>query len=139
MDIKVKRERFLAWANEIKELGYKVFVIQPTEHFEYCCYGWVVNEKDEIGYFQSDEWGSGITFSTVHKPTREFGSGFGLDDEFESRTVFTKEIVDRCFVTVPDWFYQRPYWERKNLHLIKKYTATEFFENYWNKKNVVQL
>ena len=44
MDIKQKRERFLMFANQIKDLGYKVYIKKSEES----AYGYIVNEKDEI-------------------------------------------------------------------------------------------
>ena len=130
MDIKqTKKELFDKLANDIKKLGYKVFVSYNDwgQH-----YGWVVNDKDEVGYFQFDDFCCGITFSTVHKPCHEFGTGFALDDWFNGHRTFTKELVDRCFV-------HHPSWARGNLSAIRKYTATEFFADHRNKENIIKL
>lgn len=135
MNTNAKKERFLGFANEIKNLGYKVYITNR----EFSTYGWIVNDKDEIGYFQMDDFGCGIRFSTVHKPMNEYGAGFSLDDTFETHTEFTKELVDRIFVKYPDWMLERPYWEKKHLNDIKKYSAKEFIETYWDQKNLCEL
>lgn len=124
----IKKELFLYYAKHIKDLGYKVFVTNR----EFSNYGWIVNEKDEVGYFQLGDFGYGVTFSTVHKPCYEFGSGFGLDDWDKPHKTFTKEIVDRCFA-------HHPYWAKGKLSQIRKYTATEYFANYWDKKNIIEI
>ena len=135
MNTNEKKERFLGYANEIKNLGYKVYIVQS----DYYNYGWIVNDKDEIGYFQLSEWGFGVTFSTCHKPMKEYGTGFRLDDNFDYHTEFSRELVDRVFAKYPDWMLERPYFERKYLNEIRKYSAKEFLENHWDNKNIKEL
>lgn len=134
-----KKEKFLEDAKAIKALGYRVFVTKR----DFSCYGWVVNEKDEIGHFQQGDYGYGIRFSTMHYGTKHMGTGFGLDDWDECKSEFTKEIVDRCFVRVPAWCYQagwcRTKEELKDLENVKKYKASEWLTTYWDKENVVEL
>ena len=124
MDIKKKRERFLMFANQIKDLGYKVYIKKSEES----AYGYIVNEKDEIGYFQLDEWGCDLHFGTMHKPCRWFGKGFGI---CETNKV-TKDKIDKVFIKYPAW-------ARGMLSAIKKWTATEFLEKNWDKDNIIQL
>ena len=134
-----KRKMFLGYANEIKNLGYKVFVSKPTKISLDKNYGWIVNEKDEIGYFQYEPY-CGVRFSTIHKPMNEYGSGFSCEnDRWNYHTTFSKEIVDRCFARVPGWMFSRPSWEKKHLDKIRKWTATEYFEKYWDKANLIEL
>lgn len=131
----LKRKKFEEYAQAIKDLGYKVFV-RKYEGDDYLNnYGWIVNDKDEIGYFQLDRFGFAVTFSTLHKPC-VFGRGFGLDDEFEGWKTFDREIVDRCFIHHPDWL--NPFDLRK-VGEIHKWTATEYFAKYWNKESVIEF
>ena len=125
MDIKKKRERFLMFANQIKDLGYKVYIKNSEES----AYGYIVNEKDEIGYFQLDEWGCDLHFGTMHKPSGEFGTGFGI---YNYTNEISKEIIDKVFI-------KYPVWAKGRLSAIKKWTATEFLENNWDKDNIIQL
>lgn len=138
MEAKEKREIFLGYAKEIKALGYRVFVTESKDPRYPALYGWVVNEKDEIGYFQYDVY-EGVHFSTVHKAMHEYGTGFAAELGDTHYTTFSRELVDKCFVRVPDWMLARPSWEKKYLGEIKKLTATEYFENYWNKENVKEI
>ena len=124
MDIKQKRERFLMFANQIKDLGYKVYIKKREDS----TYGYIVNEKDEIGYFQLDEWGCDIHYGTIHKPCREFGTGFGIKETSE----VSREIIDKTFI-------KYPVWAKGMLSAIKKWTATEFLEKNWDKDNIIQL
>ena len=132
-------ERFIADAKKIKELGYRVFVNADSMWR----YGYVVNDKDEIGYFQQGDYGFGIVFSTKHYGTRKFGSGFSLDNWDEAHSEFTREIVDRCFVRVPSHCYQngwcRTKEERDDLENVKKYKASEYLATCCNKDSLVEL
>ena len=136
MYAKEKKEKFLGYANEIKNLGYKVFVTTR----EMSNYGWIVNDKDEIGYFQLGDYGFGIKFSCIHHPMNEYGSGFSVhDDSNDYDTEFSRESVDRVFAKYPGWMLSRPHWEQKLLGSIKKYSAKEYLENYWDKANIVEI
>lgn len=127
MDIKKKRELFLDYAMQIKELGYKVIVKSRED----CCYGWIVNDKDEIGYFQLSSWGFGIQFSMIHVPCTGYGSGFSCEkDQFDYQTEMTREIVDRCFAFAPIW---------ASGAKIKKWSAKKFLAQHWDKENDVEL
>ena len=123
-----KELRFIDYAKQIKSLGYKVVVTNRPNS----CYGWVINDKDQIGYFQLGDYGWGIRFSSIHKGTRDFGQGFMLDDWDEAKSEFTKEIVDRCFV-------HHPAWAKGNVGSIVKYSAKEYLDTYWDKKNLVEI
>lgn len=114
------REDFLQYAREIKDLGYKVYICTDPMYN----YGYIVNDKDEVGYFQLGEfWG--VSFSTKHKPNTEFGCGFGLDDWDKPQvSPLSRKIVDRVFIHHPSW--ARP---SNKIHTIKKWSATEFLNN----------
>ena len=135
-----KREQFIKYANEVKALGYRVFVTKESNGY---CYGYVVNEKDEIGYFQLGDYGYGLSFSTIHHGTKLMGRGFCLDEWDKLPCEFTREIVDRCFVRVPSWCYQKGWYrtkeERKALDNIKKYKASEYLSSLWNKDDIEEL
>ena len=120
-----RREKFLEYANEIKNLGYTVFVCQD-ETFNY---GYVINDKDQIGYFQLGDYGYGVRFSTKHKPAKGIGSGFSIDDWDECKTEMTREIVDRCFAVAPDW-YRNIFGEDGP---IVKWSAKEYLEKPFTK------
>lgn len=131
MKAEEKKQRFLTFAEDIKNLGYKV-LLSPASLDRFFYYGYVINDKDEVGSFSLDEWGGGIRFSTMHKPCKNFGCGFSLDDSFEGQTEMTKEIVDRCFQHHPDW-------AKGNTALIKKYKASEWIKTCWNKEELKEL
>ena len=86
-----------------------------------------------------DDFSCGITFSTVHKPMNHYGSGFSCDDAWVSHIDFSRELVDRVFARYPDWMNEKPYFERKWLCDIKKWSAKEYLEKFWDKKNLVEI
>ena len=130
-----KRDNFLQYANEIKSLGYKVYVIDNNDSN----YGFIVNGRNEIGYFQLTWFGEGIHLSTMHKPCH-FGTGFscsgGVDDYI---TELTTNAIDEAFAQYPSWVLDLPRWEKKRLNEVHKYKADEYLANYWNKQNLVEL
>lgn len=120
------KEQFLSYAKEIKEMGYRVFVSTRENSF-HTFYGWIVNEKDEIGYFQYEPY-RGIKLSTIHKPGR-FGTGFTVGNP-DGQYVFSKKLIEMVFSKCPSWVCSL---------VIVKWTATEYFNHYWDKENVVQI
>lgn len=134
-----KRKNFLAYAQEIRNLGYRV-IINGDALWNY---GYIINDKDEIGCFQLDDWGCGVRFSTMHYGTRTMGTGFGLDDSFNGHTKITKNIVDRCFVRVPahccapGWCRTKE--GRDDLERVKKYKGSDYIAMHWNKDKLVEL
>lgn len=134
-----RRENFLAYAEKIKALGYRVFI----NNDRMWNYGYIVNDKDEIGNFQLGDYGYGISFSTMHYGTKHMGTGFSLDEWDKLHEEFTREIVDRCFVRVPAHCYHagwcRTKEELKDLENVKKYKASEYLANVFNKDKIVEL
>lgn len=129
-----KREIFINYAKQIKALGYRVYIQQDTMYN----YGYIVNDKDEVGYFQLGDYGYGIRFSTMHKPMKILGTGFSLDDWDETHETFTNKIVDRCFLHHPAWAERWAKFkeEKEAINHIVKHKASEFIAN---KKNLLEL
>lgn len=118
-----KKETFLHYAKEIKNLGYRVFVYSGDYSFNF---GYIVNDKNQIGYFQLGDFGYGVLFGTEHKPIANLGSGFSLDMWDEAHETFSRELVDRVFVKYPHWATR---FNEKDLQKIEKYTADEFLKD----------
>ena len=130
-----KRETFLHYAEEIKNLGYKVYVNDVSKGYSFGNYGYIINEKGEVGYFQLGDFGYGVSFSTKHKPCGHFGTGFGLDSWDNLPREITKEVVDRVFMHHPSWVSG---FDLRYLHEIVKYNEQSFLESCWG-KNVILL
>ena len=123
-----KREKFLQYAKEIKNLGYKVFVTADKMF----CFGYIVNDKDQIGEFQLGDYGYGVRFLTKHKPLSGYGTGFVLDDWDECKETFTKEIIDRIFVKYPHWANLQEtdkFGRYVSRESIQKYSAKEYIDS----------
>lgn len=127
-----KRERFLHYAKQVKDLGYKVLI--PNRESYSGTYGYIINDKDEVGYFQLGEFGYGVSFSTRHKPCC-FGTGFCVKNWDEEPTEITKEVVDMVFIHHPFWVST---FEAKHLSEIKKYTEKSLRESMWG-KDLIEL
>jgi hypothetical protein len=95
----------------VKSFGYKCFFPryytlqkQPT----YC----FITDGTNIGYMQANEFGYGICFSTIHKPNKKYGNGFGIANNVPLDKI-TKELIERTI-------------ENKNSKAkVEKYTSWE--------------
>jgi len=56
---------------ELKDNGFTVFTSDKKDPVTYCHF----SKNNQIGYVQGEYFG-GFNFSTVHKPCREYGTGF---------------------------------------------------------------
>lgn len=135
MEADKKKERFLSYAQQIKDLGFRVFYSSRSlDNFFF--YGFIVNNNDEIGTFSLCEDGNSLCFSTKHKYCIDFGDGFLLDNSFEGQTEITKSIVERCFKHHAEWVKSNKW---SNPYMIRKWNASEFFKQYWDKDNIKEL
>lgn len=95
----------------VKSFGYKCFFPrfytlqkQPT----YC----YITDGTNIGYMQANDLGYGICFSTIHKPNKRHGNGFGIANNVPLDKI-TKELIERTI-------------ENKNSKAkVEKYTSWE--------------
>ena len=95
----------------VKSFGYKCFFPryytlqkQPT----YC----FITDGTNIGYMQANEFGYGICFSTIHKPNKKHGTGFGVANNVPLDKI-TKELIEHTI-------------ENKNSKAkVDKYTSWE--------------
>lgn len=97
----------------VKGMGYKCFFSryytlqkQPT----YC----FITDGTNIGYMQANELGYGICFSTIHKPNKKHGNGFGIADNVPLDKI-TKGLIEHTI-------------DSKNSKTnVEKYTSWEDF------------
>lgn len=108
----------------VKSFGYKCFFPryytlqkQPT----YC----FITDGTNIGYMQTNEFGSALDFSTIHKPHSKYGTGVGVADNVLLKNV-TKELIERTFGK-PCWTNVRTYGVGSNNKPIIKYASWEDF------------
>lgn len=65
------------------------------------------------------DFGFGVRFSTSHKPCKECGTGFGLNNGIDSFSKITKQDVEGCFIIAPIWA------TCSQREAVKKWTFTE--------------
>lgn len=77
---------------------------------------WITFGKDgNLGYCQYDKV-FGWSFSTVHKPCKEYGTGFRVTENIWNPTIKDAEIV-----------FQRPSWANRSI--VKRYDNLEEYVN----------
>lgn len=128
MSTKEEQEWFNYAVDTIKGFGYKVYIhankdIQGTYAY--------VTDGVNISYFQVGYCG-GITFSTVHIPTKNYGDGFRLQTELRPLFTITEENILESFGNM------RPeYTEFCGQEGIPRYSDFEDFKNNsplgWNR------
>lgn len=116
----------LKFANELKNNGFIVLIPNRDQESS-----WIKFFKD--GYFGSiecDRFG-GFNFSTVHKPCKECGTGYGI----EQNTNLTIENANKCLIKAPKWA------TFPDVRAIKQYKNVEDFinstHNKWAKYSVL--
>jgi hypothetical protein len=92
MDTKSRKEILVKVAEDIRRLGYDVYI---TTHENYA-YAYVLNGIGNIAYFEISGFGY-PRFSTLHVPSREYGSGFLVSDGMPEGGL-TRGFVDSMFL-----------------------------------------
>ncbi len=93
METEDKKAELLVYIQTLKDAGFRVYV--PKDFTTYC---WFVKD-DKIGYAERGDFGFNI--GTVHKPCREYGTGFAVMHDGYDPTVKTAErsleyCMDHC-------------------------------------------
>ena len=121
------REQFLPYMEQIKALGYRVFVNKDELKQTYC---FIADEQGRIGYCQLGDFGYGCRFSTKHKGTKDFGGGFSIHDWDEPVYEIKRHHIEEALQLAPNWAIQR-YGMAKLQKVIKKWTLEEYLSSYW--------
>lgn len=113
------------YAIELLNAGFRLLIYKPNDKRAVT---FITFEKnDKLGYVQLDEFGYRLRFSTVHKPSREAGTGYGLHMPFEGTSEPTIADAERAFIL-------KPHWDRSNF-IPKKY---ESLEEYMKKETILK-
>ena len=91
MKTETKRAELLEFAKELKGAGYKVY--SPVNTTTWCHFV----KDDKIGYVDYGGWG--FNFSSVHRPCRECGTGFGI----HRNVTPTVAMAEDCLIFAPSW------------------------------------
>jgi len=84
-------DQFKTYINQLKTNGLRVY-----KNVKRDTYIFFENEMGQLGYCQFDQY-QGFKFSTVHKPNKNSGTGYGLANTFEP----TLQHALNCFVIAP--------------------------------------
>ena len=123
-----KNEELNEYAQLLLDNGFTI--IAPKEPSTY--YHFSIDNK--IGYCQYDKF-MGVTFTTVHKPCRECGTGFGMEDDRDKEllTLSVKSALETVNTFAPAWA------NRNDVKAIKKYKDVAEFTNDWFRKDSIIL
>jgi hypothetical protein len=120
-----KTESLEKFADLLKSEGFDIIADnwshsnQPLTYFYF-------HKEGNIGYIQEDRF-RGFSFSTVHRPSREVGTGYGVIDRIAEPTV--KDAME-AFKFAPDWA------KKSELPFIKKYESlADFLEKKGQSSN----
>lgn len=121
-----KNERFNDFANLLLNNGFDLIVPEKKDHYNYFTF----SKDGKIGYCQlaHNKWG--ISFSSVHKPCRECGTGFGFDDSYTGVENPTIEDALKTFVVYPQWATPS-----QQKAVIKFNDFEDYIENSFSGKN----
>lgn len=135
MDTKVKQNSLIIKSDVLKNClellldnGFRIFksYYKENENLTYFNY----SKDNKIAYLQVDYFG-GVKYSTVHKPCRDFGTGFGLCEE----SVFDLTIED-----LEKGFIHHPNWAKGDTTRIKKYSSLdEFLKSSFSPDKLVEI
>lgn len=110
-----KNELLNNFANLLLDNNFRILVPDNPDT-------WMHFEKDgKLGYCQLSYFKCGISFSTVHKPNKNCGTGFGLDDSYTGVPSPTIEDAERAFILAPNWA------KKSDIQHVVKYKG---FEEY---------
>lgn len=121
------RDRFILFADTLRELGFKVYLNKEASYGDNYA---VFTDGTRIGKMRQAPYNeNGVMFGTVHKPCREYGSGFAVNGEYNPTTLeeLTREQAEKAFAVVPEGFPRTI-----NRRVIVKYRDFE----EWKRKDI---
>ncbi len=120
----IQIEALMAFSKELMSNGFTV-IVSARHPFE-----WLNFSKDgHIGYVQPDYFFD-FSFSTVHKPSREHGTGINVGEHLD----LTIENANKALANVPGWY------SRKSKGIEKYKGLDEFIavkNNSWSPDYVI--
>lgn len=108
-NLKFKCESLKEVYDLCKKLGLKMFTSQAPENISY----FFISDGEKIAYCES-KYGC-ASFSTVHKPNRQCGTGFGLD--YDTSKTLEQNILFALNCFAPAWA------SNSDRQAVKKYTS----------------
>ena len=129
MESKSQREEryaneFKKYLNIVKELGFKVYIIDSKEYN----YGWITDGIN-ICYCELGNYGEGFHLSTENKT----GHNFGMCPNDKLLYDVKKGNILYAFNYYPNWAGG---YDCSNITKYKNWE--EFISKYWNKDNIIE-
>lgn len=112
-----KTETLDKLAQELKANGLRIFYSEDKYWRTYFYF----TDGTNIGYVQDGYFGHGVRFTTVHKPCKECGTGFGLQNWNEAIDEPTIKDANKAFITAPSWA------KKAYIKAVKKYNDIDDF------------
>jgi hypothetical protein len=122
-------ESFKEALTKLMENGLKLIIPEPTGTFTKTNYAHFYDGY-HIGYLQQESSFREISISTVHKPSKEAGTGFRMSEEFS-----LKEAQKALLTVCPEWAINN------RNHIIKYKNLKDFMEsktNNWHQLNIYE-
>lgn len=99
----MERSAFKLFVEKLKSFGFKVYLNNTDPFYNYA----VFTDGKNIGYMGEAYFNQkGVNFSTVHKPSHNYGTGFACKEK-DSPVILselTPEIARQAFATIPPYF-----------------------------------
>jgi len=118
------QEIFKNYIKELKNNGFAVYTSDTKEQPSYINF----TKDNKIGYCQYDRFG-GVTFSTVHKPCKECGTGFRVTENDGTYEPTIKD-AESSLIFAPNWATP------KDKQAIVKYKSWEEYNSKSHLKNI---
>lgn len=110
--MKFKNEELEKCYKLAKKAGYTVYTADDKEKLSW----FYIVSKQGIGYIQAGDFGR-VFYSTVHKPNRQCGTGFRINEEEQEASL---EMINSTFAFCPSWVR-----EKRDIEAVKKYKDWE--------------
>jgi len=115
---------------KLMENGFKLIIPEPTDTFKQTNYAHF-SDGQNIGYLQQESSFREISISTVHKPSKEAGTGFRISEEFS-----VKEAQKALLTVCPEWA------ANTRNYIVKYKNLKDFIEsktNNWHQLNIYEI
>jgi hypothetical protein len=122
-EVVFKEEQLKNYAKLLLKNGFRVFISENKESWDKTSY-LHFSKDDKLGYVQTDYF-SGLRFSTTHKPSRECGTGYGLQSEGLANPLIKN--AEEAINTI------KPRWADSSDKPIKYSGVDDYFNNTMQK------
>jgi len=130
LNVEFKNDLLNDYAKLLIKNGYKVYTSKDNFSSGLSKSYFFFVKDDKIGYIQAGSFFEGVTFSSVHKPCRECGTGFRLSSE-EIHELDLKYCEEAINTIAPNWSRKDAKYVVKYKDWIEKtknYTSLEYVE-----------